>query len=88
MPTPTTQNPIMAERSQRLTRVYPNGDKVTFISNSPEFAREYGTVEYWQTYNSKYRFGCALFIDGECVYDGCISNDLRAKIIADETNAA
>ena len=54
----------------RLTRIYPNGEKRTLDSGSVMFSMNYHDIEDWQQYNKTFRFGCALFIDGECVYKG------------------
>jgi hypothetical protein len=53
-----------------LTRVYPNGQRVVLDTDSPSFWTNYRDVEQWRSYNQTFRFGCALYEDGVCVYPG------------------
>ena len=56
------------------TRVYPNGDKVTLKHYSEEAKNQ------WVEYNSTWRFGCALFVNGVSVYSGYLNPESIKKI--------
>ena len=71
----------------RLTRIYCNGEKRTLDSNSKGFNLQYGSVEHWQEYNQQFRFGCAQFIDGECVYEGIGHSQTDLQRYAEEEKA-
>lgn len=53
----------------RLTRYYANGSKKSMTLES--IKDEFPTVEQWSQFNRANRPGCAQFVDGVCVYDGC-----------------
>jgi hypothetical protein len=69
----------------RLLRVYPNGDRRPWVYPSAEFSREYRDVEDWKNYNMVFRPGCALLVDGKCIYKGCCSEGLLRKAAAQES---
>lgn len=52
-------------------RVYNNGDIVR--TNEAD-------VEAWVKYNETYRFGCALFVDGVCRYEGYLNHERCLEI--------
>lgn len=56
------------------TRVYPNGDKITLKISSEEEKNQ------WVEYNSTWRFGCALFVNGTNVYSGYLSQEKVKEI--------
>lgn len=58
------------KNAYRVARYYPDGDFRCLYPRSHGFTKEYESVEHWYKYNSTYRFGQALFIDGICVYKG------------------
>jgi hypothetical protein len=59
----------------RLLRAYNNGDKVAIDSHSHDFTIEYASVDAWVEYNKHFRYGCALFVNGECVHRGYLSQE-------------
>ncbi len=50
-------------------RVYNNSDEV----HKTYFSLE--EMEAWLDYNRKWRFGCALFVDGVCKYQGYLCKE-------------
>lgn len=52
--------------------VYANGDMKTNGVREEDLQNH---IEY----NLKWRFGRALFVDGVCVYEGCVSKEVLAK---------
>lgn len=56
-------------------RVYANGDRTKALSLTE--AEKNGWVEYNQTF----RFGCALFVNNECVYRGYLSEEEVKKVV-------
>ena len=55
-------------------RIYNDGSQVVE-------QREESEVESWLEYNTKHRFGCALFVDGECLQKGCYISEERCQQI-------
>lgn len=47
-------------------RIYNNGDRVTVTRKAD--------LDEWLEFNSTFRFGCALFVDGRCVHRGYMEN--------------
>jgi hypothetical protein len=41
-------------------------------------------LQYHIEYNKKWRFGRALIVDGECVYEGVVSKDIIDKAVAEQ----
>lgn len=59
-------------------RVYPNGDRAKAIQLTTK--EKDALVEY----NEKFRGGCAQFVDGKCVYEGCVSKEIIEAVEAAE----
>jgi hypothetical protein len=56
------------KESYSFIRVYNNGDENRSVVYGFDLFEEI-------SYNIAFRFGCALFIDGICVYDGYLSDE-------------
>lgn len=53
----------MFGKTYDCVRVYPNGE---FVQEQRDAAGK----DQWLEYNKKWRFGQALFVDGDCLYPG------------------
>ncbi len=59
--------------SHTCFRAYPNGDRA-----KPIVLSTYEMLE-WRKYNETFRFGCAQYVDGKCVYKGNLSDEEAKK---------
>lgn len=59
--------------TEQCVRIYANGDIRTTYWRKAEVAD-------WLAYNKLYRFGNALFVNGECKQNGYLSDGLCAEI--------
>lgn len=70
--------PLVQTVTHHYFRVYPNGDRAKALQLTTEEKDEL------VAYNEVIRFGCAQFVDGKCVYEGCVSKEIIEAVEAAE----
>lgn len=69
---------MMTTTNHVIFRVYGNLSRSVPLWCTPEELAE------WREYNELWRFGCAQFVDGKCVYRGYLKDSEIADIEASE----